>query len=124
MRPKILESIQSSTTVVHLGVTKTLEKPRTRFYWPGQKTDVVVFVSSCFVCQQSNSPKQKPRHSFVIWPPSFPFAHIVIDFLGPLPVSTGNPYIALFGDQFTKWYEAIPLPDQTTEVTSTALVEQ
>ena len=83
-----------------------------------------MFVSSCLACQQRNSPKQKHRHSLVIWPPSFPFAHIGIDFLGPLSVSNRNSYIALFGDHFTKWYEAVPLPDQTAEMTATALLEQ
>ena len=34
LRPKILESIHSSTTAAHLGVTKTLDKLRARFYWP------------------------------------------------------------------------------------------
>ena len=117
------ESIHSSTTAAHLGVTKTLEKLRTRFYWPGHNKDVSVFVSSCLVCQQRNSSKQKHRHSLVNWPSSFPFAHIGIDFLGPFPVSNGNSYIALFGDHFTKWYEAVPLSDQTTEKTANALLE-
>ena len=58
LRPKILESFHSSTTAAHLGVTKTLEKLRTRFYWPGHKKDVSVFVSSCLVCQERNSPKK------------------------------------------------------------------
>ena len=124
MRPKILESIHISTTAAHLGLTKTLEKLRARFYWPGHKKDLSVFVSSCLVSQQRNSHKQKHRHSFVNWPPSFPFARIGIDFLGPLPISNGNSYIEFFGDHFTKWYEADPLPDQTAEMTGTALIEQ
>ena len=123
LQPKILESIHSSTTAAHLGVTETLEKLRARFYWPGHKKDVSVFVSSCLVCQQRNSPKRKHRHSLINWPPNFPFAHIGIDFLGPLPISNGNSYIAIFGDHFTKWYEAVPLPDQTAEMTATALLE-
>ena len=123
LRPKILESIHSSTTAAHLRVTKTLEKLRARFYWPGHKNDVSVFVSSCLVCQQRNSPKEKYRHSLVNWPPNFPFAHIGNDFLGPRPVSNGNSYKALIGDHFTKWYEAVPLPYQTAEMTATALLE-
>ena len=39
LRPKVLESIHSSTTAAHLGVTKTLENLRARFYWPGHKKD-------------------------------------------------------------------------------------
>ena len=123
LRLKILESIHTSTTTAHLGVTKTLKKLRDRFYWPGHKKDVSVFASSCVVCQQRNSPKQKHRHSLVNWLPSFPFAHIRIDFLGPLPISNGKSYIALFGDHLTKCYEAIPLRDQTAEMTATALLE-
>ena len=82
-----------------------------------------MFASICLVCQQRHSPKQKHGHSFVNWPPSFFFAHIGTDFLGPPPVSNGNSYIALFGDHFTKWYEADPLPNQTAEMTATALLE-
>ena len=59
VRHKILESIHSSTTAAQLGITKTLEKLRTRFYWPGNKKDVGVFVSICLACQNRKSPKTK-----------------------------------------------------------------
>ena len=32
-------------------------------------------------------------------------------------------FIALLGDHFTKWYEALPLADQTAELTATALLK-
>ena len=99
---------------------KTLEKPRTRFFGPEQFKNVSVFVSSCLVCQQGNSSKQKHKHSLVNWPPSCPFAQVGVDLLRPHPVSNGNTFIALFGDLFNKVFEAVPLPDQTAE---TALLE-
>ena len=46
-----------------------------------------------------------------------------IDFFGPLPPSAGNQYILLIGDQFTKWHEAIALPDQSALTTAKALME-
>ena len=55
LRPKTFESIPSSATAVHLGFTGNLEKLRTRFYWPGHKKDVSVFVSSCLDCQIVNN---------------------------------------------------------------------
>ena len=55
---------------------------------------------------------------------SYPFHHIGLDFLGPLRTSNGCRYILLIGDHFTKWYEAIPLPDQTAATTSDALLER
>ena len=45
-----------------------------------------------------------------------------IDFVGPLPSSNRNRHNLVIGDHFTKWYEAIPLPDQTATTTANALV--
>ena len=42
--------------------------------------------------------------------------------MGLLPMSYGNKHILVIGDHFTKWYEAIPLPDQTAITTANALV--
>ena len=55
---------------------------------------------------------------------SYPFHHIGLDFLGTLPTSNGGRYIFMIGDHSTKWYEAIPLPDQTAASTSDALLER
>ena len=43
--------------------------------------------------------------------------------MGPLPMSNGNKHILVIGDHFTKWYEAIPLPDQTAITTANASVD-
>ena len=120
----ILHSLHSDHTNAHLGVTaKTLEKIRSRFYWPGYKRDVEVFVASCFVCQKRNSPTKKHIHSLRAWKPSFLFSTVGTDFLGPLPPSAGNQNILLIGDHFTKWHEAIALPDQSAPTTTKALVD-
>ena len=58
----ILHSLHSDQTSAHLGFTKTLEKVSSRFYWPGHKRDVEVFVASCSVCQKRNSPTNKHIH--------------------------------------------------------------
>ena len=120
---KILHILHSDHTSAHLGVTKTLEKVRSRFYWPGYKRDVEVFVASCFVCQKRNSPTKKHIHSLRAWKPSFLFSTVGIDFLGPLPPPAGNQYILLIGDNFTKWHEVIALPDQSALTTAKALMD-
>ena len=43
--------------------------------------------------------------------------------MGPLPLSNGNKDILVIGDHCTKWYEAIPLPDQTAVTTANASVD-
>ena len=43
-----------------------------------------------------------------------PFQNVAIDIVGPLPVTeNGNKYLLTFQDIFTKYPEAIALPDQT-----------
>ena len=43
--------------------------------------------------------------------------------MSPLPLSNGNQHILLIGNDFSKFYEAIALPDQTASTTATALLE-
>ena len=42
----------------------------------------------------------------------YPFLQVALDIMGPLPESQRNKYILLIGSQFSKWYEAVALPNQ------------
>ena len=121
---EIITSLHNSLTAGHLGAHKTLEKIRQRYYWPGFKTDVKHHILRCDKCQKRSGPPQKHRLWLVDWKISYPFHHIGLNFLGPLPTSNGCLYILLTGDHFNKWYEAIPLPDQTAATTSDALLKR
>ena len=120
---ELLRSTHSTSTGGHLGVARVTEKIRQRFYWPGFQEDVKLFISRCPQCQKRSNPPKTHRHALVDWKASYPFHHIGIDFMGPLPESNGHKVILLIGDHFTKWYEAVPLPDQRASTTATALIE-
>ena len=111
--PQILKSIHSSPTGGHLGIFKTVEKVRERLYWPGFQEDNKLFINCCEQCQKRANPPKTHQHSLVEWTPSYPFHHIGINFMAPSPLSNGNQHILSTSDHFSKWYEAIPLPDQT-----------
>ena len=45
-----------------------------------------------------------------------------LDFFGPLPVTKkGNSYVLMMVDQFTKWVECVPLPNQSAETAAKAI---
>ena len=107
-----------------MGVRKTLEKIRRRFYWPGQKSDVVKWCSNCIAC---NSRKSPPRNKapLEVSHASRPLERIAMDIMGPLPETPrGNRYILVVGDYFTKWKEAYPLPDMEALSIAKVLVNE
>lgn len=44
----------------HLGITKTLDKIRCRYYWDGLQKDVEAYVKGCPDCQARKGSKGKP----------------------------------------------------------------
>ena len=122
MTHEILSACHSSSTAGHLGFAKTSDKVKQIFYWPGLQEDTKLFVSRCPKCQKRSGPPKKYNHSLVEWEASYLFHHIRIDVMGPLPLSNGSKHILVIGDHFTKWYETIPLPDQTAVKGANALV--
>ena len=50
---------------------------------------------------------------------------ITLDILGPLPLSeSGNQYLLIVADCFTKWPEACPLPNQEATTVAKVLVNE
>ena len=71
---ELLSSIHSCPTGGHLGVFKTTEKVRQRFYWLNFKDDIKTFISSCEQCQKRvNPPKSHISILFLNGPPVTPF---------------------------------------------------
>jgi hypothetical protein len=95
----------------HLGQSNTYQHLVETYYWPGMKQDCIEYVRSCPTCQkcQRNSGKV-PLEPIKKTP--IPFYHIGIDIMGPLlPTTTGNCYIVLTIDHFSKWVEGRALKE-------------
>ena len=109
----------------HLGINKTMERLKERFYWPGYESDIKDWLQGCELCQRRNPPQPSPRAPLGRISACQPFEKVSWDIMGPLPVSSkGNKYILVITDLFTKWVEAFPIRSTNTETLATILVNE
>ena len=125
--PEVLEMVHDNPASGHFGNGKTLARIRQRFYWPGVHNDVDSWVSGCEVCQKRKNPKQKHRQQMQEWLFSDVFHCVSVDILGPLPESSSETsvyrYILMIGDNFSRWFEAVPLINIKASTVCTAFMD-
>ena len=83
----VLKEFHDTPTGGHLGLRKTLEKVRSRFYWPGQQHDVVNWCKACAECASCKSPTRRRRAPMQSGLVGTPMQRVAMDILGPLPVT-------------------------------------
>ena len=121
---EILHMCHDVPTAGHLGITKTATKVKQSFYRPGLSNVIKLYVQSCTECTQNKKATINPRAGLRMFHAGTPMERVHIDVVGPLPRSDlGNTVILVIVDQFTKWVEFIPLPDQSTQNVCRAMLD-
>ena len=121
----VLTQLHSSQTAGHLGVKKTYEKVSSRYYWQGMRRDVERWVETCDVCGSKRNPQRKTRAPMKMYLTGAPMERVAVDILGPFPVSkNGNRYILVICDYFTKWLDAIAVPNQEAATIADKFVKE
>ncbi|GFX53998.1 retrovirus-related Pol polyprotein from transposon 17.6 [Trichonephila clavipes] len=106
------------------GVMKTLHRVRERFCWGKVRADVEQWCKSCDACSARKGPKIRSRGKLHRYNVGAPFERIAFDILGPLPrTASGNKYLLVVMDYFTKWPEVYPIPDQEAPTVAEAVVQ-
>lgn len=101
----------------HFGVPKTYLNILKHFLWPRVKRDVTTYIKTCHVCQLTGKPNQKVRSAPLqpISVVSEPFAHHIVDCVGPLPsFKSGCKYLLTVMCQSTRYPAGYPLRSITT----------
>ncbi|TRY72232.1 hypothetical protein TCAL_14895 [Tigriopus californicus] len=108
-RQKVLRLLH----LAHQGITRTYERARTLFFWPGMKNDIVNITESCELCQlYSPSLSQEPLKSDAILPLR-PFESVSAD----LFEYGGRSFLA-YVDRYSGWvcFDAFGKTPSTREV--------
>ena len=108
--------------LAHTGVRPTQRAIAARFVWHSMKKDVQRWCKECHDCQASKIHHHTRAPLVTPIPPAARFSALHVDLVGPLPVSEGMSYLFTVVDRFTRWPEAIPMPDSRTETCAKALI--
>lgn len=109
----------------HFGLNKTLQKIRQRYYWATCKRDVEEWYAKCKTCVARKEHDEKRKSPLQTYSVGAPFERIQVDILGPLPVTTsGNKYLLVAADCFTRWPKATPLRNKRATTIARSLASQ
>ena len=99
----------------HMGVQKTFDSMRAKYYWPNLFKELNKYVSECTICQTRSLQKiRQPLQETDI--PPYPMAKLSLVLSGPYPTTlSGNKYIIAFVDWLCGWPEAFAVPDKTAD---------
>ena len=116
---KVFQTIHSLS---HAGPRPTQRAVADRFVWHGMKKDIRRWCKECHACQSSKIHRHVRAPLTHRLPPSGRFRSLHVDLVGPLPPSEGMTYLFTIIDRFTRWPEAIPLPDSKAKTCAQALI--
>ena len=118
-RRKVFDLVHN---VSHPSIRATRQLMADKFVWHDLCKQVGLWAKACIPCQASKVQRhvRAPLQTFQV--PHRRFDHIHVDLVGPLPPSNGFTYLLTVVYRFTRWPEAIPLPDITTLTCAQALV--
>ena len=108
--------------LAHSGQKDTVKKVSSSYYWPGLRKDVSNYVTRCQDCQAVKAFKTIRPVRGNIPVPDQRFSHLQVDIVGPLPPSEGHRYLLTILDRTSRWIEALPLIEATSESCATAFI--
>ncbi|XP_067950510.1 uncharacterized protein [Watersipora subatra] len=126
LRVAVMRHAHDSLLSGHLGIRKTTDRILTNFFWPGLHDEVTRFCRSCDICQRTvkkGSVQKVPLQRTPLI--ETPFKRCAVDLIGPInpPSEKGHRYILTLVDYATRYPEAVPLKEISSEAVAEALID-
>ncbi|GJV05179.1 putative reverse transcriptase domain-containing protein [Tanacetum coccineum] len=111
VRTLIMDEAHRSKYSVHPGADKMYYDLRHRYWWPGMKKDIAVYVSKCLTCLRVKAENQRPSGLLQqLEIPEWKWEGIAMDFVTKLPrTSSGHDTIWVIMDRLTKSAHFLPM---------------
>lgn len=120
LRSTVMSSLHDN--MGHMGMERTLDLVRSRFYWPKMAAEVEQKVRTCGRCVRRKSLPQKAA-PLVNIQATRPLQLVCMDFLSLEPDRSNTRDILVITDFFTKYAVAIPTPNQKARTVAKCLWE-
>ena len=109
---EVMKSLHDDTG--HLGIERTTELVRERFYWPHLANDVMCYVKTCGRCvRRKGVPESHTTAPLVNIKTSRPLELVCMDYLTLEESKGGYSNILVITDHFTHYTVAVPTRNQT-----------
>ncbi|GMF36175.1 unnamed protein product [Phytophthora fragariaefolia] len=109
----------------HQGITRTFERLRRAYYWPGMYADAERFVKECVDCVTVKGALPNPGPSPGNIQATRPFAAVSMDFVTQLPKSDRvNGFLLLFQCMFSGFVNCKPMSSATAQEGAEAYIER
>lgn len=122
--PTVLQAHHNNPGAGHWSFLKTENSIKTRYWWPRYNTDIWEWIRSCSTCSQCQPPYPHRRAPLIPITQDRPFQCVSMDLMGPIRSPNGDPrYILVLVDLFTKWAEAVIIPNMKAQTVAQAILD-
>nr|VZI26231.1 unnamed protein product [Spirometra erinaceieuropaei] len=108
----------------HPGIRAYQKLLAERFVWPGMNKDVKAWAWSCLLCQRNKVQRHNKAPPGTFPSPDARFSYVHLDVVSPLPPSNGFNHLLTCVGRYTRWAEAVLLPNVQAETIVKAFVSR
>ncbi|KAJ0476776.1 putative nucleotidyltransferase, Ribonuclease H [Helianthus annuus] len=111
LRKILMDEAHRSRYSIHPGADKMYQDLRYKYWWPGMKRDIALYIGKCLTCARVKAEHQRPSGLLEQPPtPIWKWESIAMDFIAKLPhTSSGHDNIWVVVDRLTKSAHFLPI---------------